>query len=280
MIGYNKLGSNGRFGNQLFQYAALQGIALKHGYDWCIPPDDFNGDTNYGIHHPFKLKNLKHVGFVNSPTREEKSFEFDEDLFENFSDNLNLEGYFQSEKYFKHIENEIREDFEFKDEILNPCNEFISSFNKIIFLHVRRGDNVGREDFHPIPTFDYYSKALEHFDSDSTVFVSTDDVQWCKEQPFFSDERFLLNENVEEYSFQGKEGDGVYRKSKIPYTDLCLMSLCDGAILSPSTLSWWGAWLQKNRSNPVIAPNPWFGKKLSYNNTKDLFPDDWIKLSW
>jgi hypothetical protein len=145
---------------------------------------------------------------------------------------------------------------------------------------VRRGDNVGREDFHPIPTFEYYKNALEYFDSDSVVFVSTDDVEWCKEQSFFDDERFLLNENIEEYSFQGKEGDGVFRKSKIPYTDLCLMSLCNGGILSPSTLSWWGAWLQTNRTNPVIAPNPWFGKKLSYNNTKDLFPNDWIKLSW
>lgn len=280
MIGYNRLGSNGRFGNQLFQYAALRGIASKHGYEWCIPPKDVSGETNYGIHHPFKLKHLKNVGFVNFETKEEKSFEFDKELFENFSDNTNLEGYFQTEKYFKHIENEIHEDFEFIDDILNPCKDFISQFKNIIFLHVRRGDNVGREDYHPIPTFEYYRKALEHFDSDCQVFVSTDDVSWCKEQEFFKNDRFLLNENVESYSFKGKEGDGIFRNSKIPYTDLCLMSLCNGGILSPSTLSWWGAWLQKNRSNPVIAPNPWFGPKLSYNNTEDLFPNDWIKLSW
>jgi len=77
------------------------------------------------------------------------------------------------------------------------------------------------------------------------------------------------------------EGDGVYRKSFIPYVDLCLMSQCNGAIISPSTLSWWGAWLQKDRTNPVIAPDPWFGPKLlKENDTKDLIPDDWIKLSW
>ena len=37
MIGYNNIGSNGRLGNQMFQYAALRGIAAKRGHDWCIP---------------------------------------------------------------------------------------------------------------------------------------------------------------------------------------------------------------------------------------------------
>ena len=60
MIGYNRLGINGRFGNQLFQYASLRGIADKHGYDWCIPEDSYR-TANYGIHHPFKLKHLKNI---------------------------------------------------------------------------------------------------------------------------------------------------------------------------------------------------------------------------
>ena len=41
-------------------------------------------------------------------------------------DHVDIRGYFQTEKYFKHIENEIREDFTFKDEILNPCKEMIA----------------------------------------------------------------------------------------------------------------------------------------------------------
>ena len=40
MLGYNRLGINGRLGNQMFQYAALRGIAAKHNYDWVIPPLD------------------------------------------------------------------------------------------------------------------------------------------------------------------------------------------------------------------------------------------------
>jgi hypothetical protein len=280
MIGYNRLGINGRFGNQLFQYASLRGIANKHGYDWCIPEDSCR-TANYGIHHPFKLKHLKNISEVSYSSRFEDHFHFDEKLFETCPDNINLDGYLQSEKYFKHIESEIREDFEFIDDILNPCKEFIDEFEKIIFLHVRRGDNVGREHLHPIPSMKYYEQALTYFEDDCYVFVATDDVEWCKEQEFFSSEKFLLNEDIQQYSHECMEGNGEYKKSFIPYVDLCLMSLCNGAIISPSTLSWWGAWLQKNRTNPVIAPDPWFGPQLlKDNNTKDLLPDSWIKLQY
>ena len=37
MIGMNKLGTKGRLGNQMFQYASLVGIAKNMGYDFCIP---------------------------------------------------------------------------------------------------------------------------------------------------------------------------------------------------------------------------------------------------
>ena len=35
MIGFNNLGNMGRLGNQMFEYAALRGIAANKGYDWC-----------------------------------------------------------------------------------------------------------------------------------------------------------------------------------------------------------------------------------------------------
>ena len=37
-IGYNGLGNNGRLGNQMFQYAALRGIAAHRGFDFMFPP--------------------------------------------------------------------------------------------------------------------------------------------------------------------------------------------------------------------------------------------------
>ena len=291
MIGYDRLGTNGRFGNQLFQYAALRGIAAHHGYEFCIPPDDHHTYANYGMHHPFKLPHLKHQGFVNknnSPQAmysyeslkqlnastknvKESVYYLDEDLFNNFEDGNNLDGFCQTEKYFKHIEDEIREDFAFKDEILKPCNEFISTFENILFLHVRRGDNVGREEYYRMMTFDYYERALKHFDDDAYVLVCSDDPEWCAEQDFFSDDRFLVNTDVPKYDHLCLEGDGTHKHSCVPYTDLCLMSLCNGAILSSSTLGWWGAWLQKGRTNPVVVPEHWYGPTLeAVNDCRDL----------
>ena len=299
MIGYDRLGTNGRFGNQLFQYAALRGIAAHHGYEFCIPPDDHHTYANYGMHHPFKLPHLKHQGFVNknnSPQAmysyeslkqlnastknvKESVYYLDKDLFNNFEDDTNLDGFCQTEKYFKHIEDEIREDFAFKDDILEPCNEFISTFENILFLHVRRGDNVGREEYYRMMTFDYYERALKHFDDDAYVLVCSDDPEWCAEQDFFADDRFLVNTDVPRYDHLCLEGDGTHKNSCVPYTDLCLMSLCNGAILSSSTLGWWGAWLQKGRTNPIIVPEHWYGPTLEkVNDCRDLYPEEWTVL--
>ena len=56
---FNHIGSLGRLGNQMFEYAALRGIAAKHGYDWCIPTPDRKGIENYSLHECFKLDFLK-----------------------------------------------------------------------------------------------------------------------------------------------------------------------------------------------------------------------------
>ena len=88
MIGYNHLGKNGRFGNQMFQYAALKGIAKKNGYEFCIPPGprqeyDFEDEENqHKLLMAFKMPNVKEVNMFAAPYRKEASANFDKDLFE------------------------------------------------------------------------------------------------------------------------------------------------------------------------------------------------------
>jgi len=278
VIGYNRLGTNGRLGNQMFQYASLRGIAANNNLDWCIPPHDTPNYANYGLFDAFKLKNLNHTGLINGPTYDEPGFDFDEELFNNCPDNVNIDGYRQSEKYFKHIENFIREDFEFNDEIYEPCKEFMNQFNEnIILLHVRRGDNTGRPDWYPMPTVDHYEYLLDkYFNNDQPVLICSDDLEWVKEQKLFSSDRFYLSETRVYYSHQTLNGAGQMEKSLVPYYDLCLMTMCSDAIIANSSLSWWGAWLQKNPNKKIITQSPWFGERLSFNNTKDLIPESWI----
>ncbi len=286
MIGYDRLGTNGRLGNQMFQYASLRGIAANNNLEFCIPPEDTPNYANYGLFECFKLPNVKHTGLIGqaptgfAPTPgslDEPGFEFDEELFNNCPDNVNIDGYRQTEKYFKHIEESIREDYQFNDEIYAPCKEYMDQFNgEIALLHIRRGDNIGRPDWYPIPVVEHYEYLLDKYFENKPILICSDDLDWVKEQPLFKDDRFHLSETRVYYPDQVLNGKGEMETSLVPYYDLCMMTLCNGGIIANSSLSWWGAWLQKNRTNPVIAQDPWFGEKLSFNNLKDLIPEDWI----
>jgi hypothetical protein len=281
VIGFNHIGTIGRFGNQMFQYAALKGIATNRGFEYTIPPEDPRIQIdNYGLLEAFNLET--NIGWVETTnTVQEKFFHFDQDLFDNCPDNSSLHGFFQSEKYFKHIEEDIRKDFTFKDNWLEPCEQFRSQMGEeVIFLHVRRGDPgladkrgfkwayVNLQHQHPVQPIEYYEKALAEFDDSLPVVVFSDSIDWVKEQPFFQGDRFMFSEPEDKHS------DGAL----VPYLDMCLMSLCDHAIIANSSMSWWGAWLIKNPNKKVIAPSMWFGSDYADKDTKDLYCESWKKF--
>jgi hypothetical protein len=260
MIGFNYLGQYGRLANQMFQYAALRGIAAFKNYEFCIP------QTNYGdkwkdnkLFDVFELSGLQHIGYSPDKFYEEKQFHYDENYVLNCPDNVSIHGYFQSEKYFKHIEDQIRKDFTFKDYILEPCSKNFN-FDEIISLHVRRTDYVSNSINHPPCSLEYYERALKHFNDQIPVMIFSDDVDWCKSQKIFSSDRFLVSESYN------------------TYVDLCLMAMCKYHIIANSSFSWWGAWLAK--SEKVIAPLKWFGTdgNTSKNQTQDLYNDEWIVI--
>ena len=278
-IGYNRLGSNGRLGNQMFQYAGLRGIAAHKGYDWVIPSFDGYGDSNYGLFDCFKMSSVKeeNFGYVQAQSIQSGCFHFSQEFFDNCPDNINLHDYFTTEKYFKNIEDLIRNDFEFKDEILNPCKEIFDGLQNPIFLHVRRSDYINSQEHHPLCSLQYYENALKHFDESSPVLVFSDDIEWCKNQKLFFSDRFMLSEYQEKYPQKSDTNDGK-QNALIPYFDLCMMTLCTGGIIANSTLSWWGAWLIKNPTQPIIAPDPWFGPGYNHYIMDDLLPKNWIKV--
>ena len=284
MIGFDHIGTMGRLGNQMFQYAALKGIAAHRGYEYTIPPENPKIQIdNYGLIEAFELSDNKKIGWLNTQYDiiAEKHFHFDEDLFNTFPDGSGLYGFFQSEKYFKHIEDEIREDFTFKKEWLEPCEEFRKDLgDEVIFLHVRRGDPnlADKRGFkwaytqcssqHPPQPLEYYEKALKEFDDDMPVVVFSDSIDWVKEQDLFKPDRFMISEQTDKFS------DGAL----VPYIDLCLMTLCDHAIIANSSMSWWGAWLIQNEYKKVVAPKMWFGPAYADKDTKDLYPKNCIVI--
>jgi hypothetical protein len=264
MISFNNIGNLGRLANQMFQYAALKGIARKHDYEFCIPPKEVFGvfDKNVKrdticIYDVFNLEEINKVEITGNRVVRETGFHFNEQLFDGCEDNVDLLGYFQSEKYFKHIEDEIRKDFTIKTDILEDCKSFYNEHFvdcEVISLHVRRGDYLVNPN-HPVQDVEYYKNALSHFDENMPVLVFSDDHEWCNEQELFSDDRFFIS--------QGSD----------PVADLCIMTLCDYHIIANSSYSWWGAWLANGKK--TIAPKSWFSGDCAKHDTKDLYCQNW-----
>jgi hypothetical protein len=263
MIGYNHLGKNGRLANQMFQYAATRGIAASKGYEFAIPHSDFRDQWNeHQLFDAFKLSSVKHIQYVDGEYYKEpdgNSHIYSQEFVDSCPDNVSLYGYFQTEKYFKHIKNQIREDFIFVDEIWNPCKEAFT-FDKVISLHVRRTDYLlpQHSSHHGQCDLEYYQKALDSFNKDLPVLVFSDDPEWCKQQDIFSSERFFISET----------GSNLM--------DMCLMTMCSHHIIANSSFSWWGAWL--SNSNDVIAPIKWYGPAGSHLSTQDLYLPNWTLL--
>jgi len=246
---FDNLGNLGRLGNQMFQYAALRGIAANCEYDYQLP------NRNIELYQVFNIP--QKFGKSNEKTATHNSYEFDEELYTYCFDNVDLWGFFQSEKYFKNIESEIRKDFTFYDRIHSICSNYRNGTflnTELISIHIRRGDYLTDSNFCNL-SIEYYLKGLELL-PDLPVLVFSDDIEWCEST--FLDKRFKII------------------KSKNMQIDLCLMSMCDYHIIANSSFSWWGSWLAKSKK--TIAPSAWFQNQYSNWNTKDLYLPNWIIL--
>ena len=267
MLAFNHLGRLGQLGNQMFQYAALKGIATKHGYEYMVPKHDIFVDAlgnrlRTELFDPFDI-DIK-TGILNVPEDrylQEPHFEYSKEFVKECPDDVSIFGFFQSEKYFKHISDEIRKDFTFKKQIRDECEDIIDAlFNDPIALHIRRGDFLINSANHHNLSLEYYERALKEFHHTREVIIFTDDPDWADRQELFSDDRFIISQN-----------NGAYH-------DMYLMSKCSDFIIANSTSSWWGAWLCDNPEKRVICPKTWFGPNNQDKNTKDLYPKRWKVL--
>lgn len=267
MLSFNNIGNLGRLANQMFQYSSLKGIARYRGYEFSIPPREAFGQNDGNVRNSdvilydvFKLEEKNNIAIINNQIFAERQHHFDEQLFNQCPDNVDLFGYYQTEKYFKHIEDEIRKDFSFDVELFDICKSFMSqiSDDEIISLHVRRGDYIVNPN-HPTQTLEFYEKALAKLPDNIPVIVFSDDSDWCNQQELFSSDRFMISEN------------------NSTDADLCLMSLCNYHIIANSSFSWWGAWLAKSKQ--VYAPQNWFGGECSNKSTVDVTFDNFVFLS-
>jgi hypothetical protein len=259
----------GGLGNMLFQIAATISLSIDKKIDYCFTnlfdhisylnnEKNYNPNLDYANEYLKIFKNLNTCKILGYP--ELITYPFHYTKINSNSNDFIIDGFFQSEKYFKHNKEKILEllDFTFIDEkLLNIKYPFINN-NNTTSIHVRRGDYVNYPNHHPTQTIDYYKESIQLLEEITDIFVIfSDDIEWCKN-------------NIH-------TDKNVYIENEKDYIELYLMSLCNNNITSNSSFSWWGAWINKNKNKKVIGPKIWFGDSINHN-TSDILPEDWIKI--
>jgi hypothetical protein len=254
----------GGLGNQMFQYSIARAYELRTGIPFVV---DTLHLLNAGVPRNYELNN-----FVCNPKartawqRIHKTIVVDERFTtpEKFNtlalDNLELVGYWQSEKYFKDYRKQICEDFE-RAKTLNIENaqmlEKITECENPVSVHIRRGDYVGNV-LHPTMQEDYYERAFEVVESrvkNPHYFVFSDDT--------------LATSIIHK---SGITTPVAINDSIHGYLDLELMKRCKHHIIANSSFSWWGAWLCEDPDKVVVAPKRWFN-----GHEFQGVPDGWIR---
>ena len=278
----------GRLGNILFQYAVGRHLAIKNNtdlsfnFEYYIRKNDLFGRRIRNILKYFNIdralyckvssKHILKIAGINWPFPRYNQFKEDSDEFLpdvlKLKKGTSIKGFFQSEKYFEEIEQVIRNDFKIDNSSFGEeCRVYESQIlsKNSVGIHVRRGDYL-KTDLRSICDINYFLTSIECMKNKLVsphFFVFSDDLNWCKN-----------NLNIPGCSIVEIE-----HSRKNPVIDLHLMSNCKHNIISNSSFSWWGAWLNENEDKIVIAPDKWRidyipGSKLM----KDKLPAEWIKM--
>lgn len=254
----------GGLGNQMFQIAAAHALALRNGVESkfnlnsCQTPNQGNTSPKYA---DTIFKNINTTDEINLlHIYNEPKFSYDEIPYQ---ENLMITGIFgfQSEKYFEDFKDEIHELFHISlNDIAKVGTETpelrIGKDKPITAVHIRRGDYVKNPQFHSLCDKEYYERAMAEIGDSNFIFVS-DDMGWVKE------------------NFKGV--NILYSPFTDEVMDLTLMKICDNVIISNSSFSWWGAYLNRNVNKKVIGPKKWFGES-GPKDQQDVIPENWIKL--
>lgn len=285
----------GGLGNQMFQYAFYLAVKKECPTEQIlIDLHCFNG---YKLHYGFELSKIynnlqatpakwQDVAKVAYPYPNFKTWKygkhilprrttmFVENKFMKYEEycipstigkSCYYDGYWQNEKYFKNITDEIRKTFQFppfdteNQKIAQQLQSCIS-----VSMHVRRGDYLTDPLFKGTCQILYYKKAIKYIEDKAApklFCIFSNDIEWCKKEitPLISSAKVIFV---------------TWNKGHNSFRDMQLMSTCKHNIIANSSFSWWGAWLNHNKDKIVIAPKLWYAKE----NYESPVCQNWTQL--
>lgn len=251
----------GGLGNQMFQIAHATAQGIKQNIESYFLNDAY---TPMQASKPSKYigniyRNVKFLSFlpktkiVTEQTWNEANLDFTWDT------SIEFNGYYQSAKNFLGYDEYIKTLFSPSPEFLKKIYKRYPNLKKdSISVHIRRGDYLGIGDVLPTIDLSYIDACLDKCDDNQKVFLFSDDKKFLRDN-FFGN-RFIIVDNLEDYE------------------EMWMMSLCTTNIISNSTFSWWGAYLNNKENKKVYVPSLWFGPK-GPNPHFNIFEDEWEKIN-
>jgi len=258
----------GRLGNQLFQYAFIYAAAKKlktsfyvdKSFQQYLIPQYFEVKKDrwhFFDENIFSIKGYKHFfhlylkrGFyilVNQIYLRKNTISFSnnqpaEAAIAGLKDKTLYKGFFYSQSYFNQSVNDIRHLYKIKKQYIDRFEQIakpLFTTEKRVVVHVRRGDYIDQDIALPIS---YYHRAIAETNGQDTGFI------------FISDDPAFVEEN---FGYLANK----YISTNDDIIDLQFLMNAQVCILSPSSFSWWGAWLNQRPDKQVIAPEYWLGFK-------------------
>jgi hypothetical protein len=270
----------GGLGNQMFIYA----FYLKMKQRFANTRIDLSDMMHYHVHHGYEMNRvfaLPQVEFcMNRTWKKVLEFLFFKTILERKQKSLDafwkpyawpfiyFKGFYQSERFFSDIEQEVRKTFTFdmskaSDRSVQMAARMDGDVNSVS-LHVRRGDYLEPkhwENTGSVCQLPYYRNAIAEIKSrlkNPVFYVFSDDLEWVKENLPLDNAVYI-----------------DWNKGNDSWQDMMLMSHCRHHIICNSTFSWWGAWLDAHKDKTVIVPERWF----RHVETPYIYPEGWIKVS-
>lgn len=281
------VGLSGGLGNQMFQYAAGRSLSFRLGVPLVLDLSWFDGQSERQFAlSPFRIEAVQHLQhpwllprsramatrlsrrwlprIMGVPVWREPHFHFSSD-FASLPGPVYLEGYWQSERYFRDIRSLLLKEFALREPLPTSCAKLLEEISECdaICVHVRRGDylsNPVAAKVHGTCSVDYYRTGVEELCQGLArprCFIFSEDPAWVRASLAFDCPVTVVDVNGPEDA----------------HLDLALMAACRHFLIANSSLSWWGAWLGDHPGKKIIAPARWF--LTSDKDTRDLLPESW-----
>jgi hypothetical protein len=251
----------GGLGNQMFQISHAISQGLKNSVPSLFVPTAY---TPMQAHQPTKylnniFKKIKFVDKLDGYNVIESPWQF-VNLDLKWDTPLQFFGYFQNSKNFLGFNDIISELFQpNKNEVSKLKEKYPEINNKnTVSIHIRRGDYLNIGNILPVIDTTYIDHCVKIIGDYSYLFIFSDDKQWVKDNLNYSN--MIIVENLEDYE------------------DLWLISMCNHNIMSNSSFSWWGSFLNKNIDKKVLVPSVWFGP-MGEQNFNDIYEENWNKIN-